>query len=101
MQPPVVGCKMNIQAIIETAIYVDDLDAAEDFYGRILGLRVIGKEAGRHVFFQAGEVSVLLAFLAEVTLQGDQLPAHGTRGPGHFALGVEAEMLDGWRKRLQ
>ena len=40
---------MNIQAIVETAIYVDDLDAAEDFYGRVLGLRVIGKEAGRHL----------------------------------------------------
>ena len=54
---------MKIQAIIETAIYVDDLMATEAFYGTILGLRVMGKEAGRHVFFQVGEASVLLAFI--------------------------------------
>jgi catechol 2,3-dioxygenase-like lactoylglutathione lyase family enzyme len=29
---------MNIKAIIETAIYVDDLQATEAFYGTILGL---------------------------------------------------------------
>src|SRR5215472_9671786 len=49
------GGNVRIQAIIETAIYVDDLQAAETFNGTILGLRVIGKEPGRHVFFQVGE----------------------------------------------
>ena len=42
---------MKIKAVVETALYVDDLQAAETFY-RALGLRVIGKEPGRHVFFQ-------------------------------------------------
>ena len=92
---------MKIKAVVETAIYVDDLQATEAFYGTILGLPVMGKEPGRHVFFQAGEASVLLAFLAEATLKGDQLPSHGASGPGHFALGVEAEAFDGWRMRLQ
>ena len=57
----------KIHAVIETAIYVDDLDAAEDFYTNILGLPVIGKEQSRHVFFQVGESNVLLAFLPETT----------------------------------
>ena len=92
---------MKIRAVVETALYVDDLQAAETFYGTILGLRVMGKEAGRHVFFQAGESSVLLAFLAEATLKGDPLPSHGASGPGHFALGIEAESFDAWRKFLQ
>ena len=35
---------MKIKAIIETAIYVADLQAAESFYGTMLGLRVMGKE---------------------------------------------------------
>ena len=56
----------------------------------VLGLEVIGKEAGRHAFFRVG-VGVLLAFRPEATLKGDALPAHGARGPGHFALGVRAE----------
>ena len=92
---------MQVKAVIETAVYVDDLQAAEAFYGTILGLRVIGKEPGRHVFFQVGEASVLLAFLAEATLKGDQFPPHGATGPDHFALGIAAEDLDAWRKLLQ
>src|SRR5947209_13801737 len=90
----------EIRAIVETAIYVDDLDAAEAFYRDVLGLEVIGKEAGRHVFFRVGD-GVLLAFDPDATLRGDMLPPHGARGPGHFALGVAVESLDEWRLRLQ
>ncbi|MBV8268867.1 MAG: VOC family protein, partial [Planctomycetaceae bacterium] len=46
---------VEIRAVIETAIYVDDLQAAETFYGTVLGLRVVGKGPGRHVFFRVGE----------------------------------------------
>jgi catechol 2,3-dioxygenase-like lactoylglutathione lyase family enzyme len=95
-----VGAIVKIKAVVEIAVYVDDLRAAETFYGTVLGLRVVGKEPGRHVFFQAGEASVLLAFLADATLKGDQLPPHGATGPGHFALGIEAESFDAWRKLL-
>jgi catechol 2,3-dioxygenase-like lactoylglutathione lyase family enzyme len=91
---------VKIKAVVETAIYVDDLQAAETSYGTVLDLPVIGKEPGRHVFFQAGEASVLLAFRAEATLKGDLLPPHGATGPGHFALGIEAESFDAWRKLL-
>ena len=92
---------MRIQAIVETAIYVDDLRAVETFYGTILGLSVIGIEPGRHVFFRVGEANVLLAFLAVATLKGDKLPAHGCSGPGHFALGIEADELETWRQHLR
>ena len=92
---------MNIKAVVETAIYVQDLEATQAFYQTVLGLNTLGKEPGRHVFFQVGEASVLLAFVTETTLKGDQLPSHGTTGPGHFALGIDAEDLDAWRKTLQ
>jgi len=92
---------VKIKAVTETAIYVDDLQATEAFYGTILGLRVMGKEDGRHVFFQVGEDSVLLAFIGETTLKGDRLPSHGTTGPCHFALGIETDDLDAWRQKLQ
>jgi len=84
---------MTIKAIIETAIYVADLDETETFYRTILGLSVIAKEGGRHVFFQVGGSSVLLAFLADATLKGDQPTPHGAKGPGHFALGIEVDAL--------
>ena len=60
----------------------------------------MSKEPGHHVFFQVGDASVLLAFLAEATRKSHQLPAHGATGPGHFALGIETETFDAWRKHL-
>jgi catechol 2,3-dioxygenase-like lactoylglutathione lyase family enzyme len=92
---------VKIKAVVETALYVDDLQAAETFYGMVLGLHVMGKESGRHVFFQVGKASLLLAFLAADTLKGDHFPPHGASGPGHFALGIDAEAIDAWRKHMQ
>jgi catechol 2,3-dioxygenase-like lactoylglutathione lyase family enzyme len=91
---------LQIQAIIETAIYVDDLDGAEVFYRDVLDLPVVGKEQGRQVFFRVGSSNVLLVFLAKTTLKGEHLPAHGAKGPGHFALGIEAGDLNAWRQKL-
>jgi catechol 2,3-dioxygenase-like lactoylglutathione lyase family enzyme len=90
----------EIEGIVETAVYADDLDRAEAFYRDVLGLAVLGQEAGRHVFFRAGSRQVLLIFNAQATRQGGVLPPHGTTGPGHFAFGVRAGSLDTWRKRL-
>ncbi|MFO0909353.1 MAG: VOC family protein [Isosphaeraceae bacterium] len=84
----------------KAGIYVDDLDRAERFYAEVLGLEVIGREAGRHLFFRVGTGEVLLVFNPETTRIGDQFPSHGTSGPGHFALGIEARELDAWRERL-
>lgn len=90
----------DIEAVIETGFYVDDLDRAEAFYHDVLGLAVVGKEPGRHVFFRVGQRAMLLAFHPSATLKGDTLPAHGAAGPGHFALGIAAADLDAWRNRL-
>lgn len=108
----------DIQHLVEAALYVDDLDRAEMFYRDVLGLTVIGKVGGRHVFFRVG-ASVLLLFNAEETLKGENLngvkevewpkggkslyfrdpagnsvPAHGTKGPGHTALGIPKDAVD-------
>src|SRR5215831_13443819 len=44
-----------------------------------------GKNNRQRFYFQVGDATVLLAFLAKATLKGDQLPVHGATGPGHFA----------------
>jgi catechol 2,3-dioxygenase-like lactoylglutathione lyase family enzyme len=90
----------EIRNLVETSAYVDDLDRAERFYRDVLGLTVLGREVGRHVFFRVGEGDVLLLFSPDETLKGLTLPAHGARGPGHFALGIDADALDAWRRRL-
>ena len=90
----------RIVSVVETGVYVDDLDRAEAFYRDVLGLEPIGKEPGRHVFFRVGAANVLLLFLPEGTRKGDVLPAHGATGAGHFALGIPAEELASWHGRL-
>jgi catechol 2,3-dioxygenase-like lactoylglutathione lyase family enzyme len=90
-----------IESLIETGIYADDLDQAERFYRDVLGLAVAGKEADRHVFFRVGDRSMLLVFRPETTIKGEHLPAHGSRGPGHFALGITADELEAWRSHLE
>ena len=41
---------LKVSEILEVAIYVTDLAAAENFYTKILGLSLYSKVAGRHVF---------------------------------------------------
>jgi catechol-2,3-dioxygenase len=44
---------MKPSAILESALYVTDLHAAEAFYRDIIGLEALGKVEGRHVFSAA------------------------------------------------
>jgi len=96
---------MTPSAILESALYADDLAAAEDFYTRIMGLERIAKAPGRHVFFRCGE-GVLLIFDPAATkippAPGAKLPVppHGTRGPGHLCFAATAEEIDRWKAHL-
>jgi len=96
--PPLAG-------VLEAAIYVDDLDAAEAFYGGLLGLERIVRVEGRHVFFRCGE-TVVLAFVAEATRvppgpDALPVPPHGAVGPGHICFAAGAEALDAMVARLE
>ncbi|MEW4568344.1 hypothetical protein AB1L88_10795 [Tautonia sp. JC769] len=88
----------RIEAIVETAVYVDDPDADEASYRDVLGPEMMSREAGRHVFFRVGD-GVLPVFAPDSTLKGDTFPPHGARGPGHFALGARAGRLRPGRRR--
>jgi catechol 2,3-dioxygenase-like lactoylglutathione lyase family enzyme len=95
---------MQPAAILESALYVADLAAAEAFYGGILGLPVIARVAGRHVFFRVGH-GVLLVFdpaATEVPSTNPDLPVptHGARGPGHVCFTASRGEIAAWREHL-
>lgn len=96
---------MPPSAILETAIYADDLDAAESFYGGVLALEKISRAGNRHVFFRCGN-SVLLVFNPAETVKPPApdarlpVPPHGTRGDGHVCFRASEAEIDGWKKRL-
>jgi len=97
---------MQPSAILEAALYVTDLDAAEAFYGDVLGLSVLAKAEGRHVFFRCGD-GVVLLFNAEATRKPPAkdarlpVPPHGAAGPGHLCFSASGEEIDRWAQRLQ
>jgi catechol 2,3-dioxygenase-like lactoylglutathione lyase family enzyme len=83
----------------EAALYVRDLTEAERFWRRI-GLQLVGKQPGRHVFFRAGR-DMLLLFDARAALESGDVPPHGAEGPGHVALDVPSlEALEKWKAHL-
>jgi catechol 2,3-dioxygenase-like lactoylglutathione lyase family enzyme len=92
------------KAVLETSLYVSDLDRALTFYQDVLGLRKIedGNFAGgRGTALQVGPgPSVLLLFRAEITRLGGMLPAHGAAGAGHVAFRIEQDELPSWRRQL-
>lgn len=85
--------------IIETVIYCGDLDAARDFYGRILGLREFSRSES-HIFYAVGD-TVLLVFDPAQSLTQSQLPPHGAPGNGHFAIQIDPEHYTSWVEHLR
>ncbi|RWD31732.1 MAG: glyoxalase/bleomycin resistance/extradiol dioxygenase family protein [Mesorhizobium sp.] len=97
---------MTPSAILESALYVTDLDAAEDFYSGVLGLDLLGKVDGRHLFFRCGE-GVLLVFNAEATKVPPapdaklKVPPHGAVGDGHLCFAASADEIVRWKAHLE
>jgi catechol 2,3-dioxygenase-like lactoylglutathione lyase family enzyme len=91
--------------VLETALYAADLDAAEAFYGGVVGLERVARAGGRHVFFRCGQGMLLVFNPAETAKPpGDPalpVPPHGAAGPGHMCFAAAAGALDGWRARLE
>jgi catechol 2,3-dioxygenase-like lactoylglutathione lyase family enzyme len=90
--------------VLETAIYVDDLDAAEAFYDRVFAFEKVRREGDRHVFYRCGP-GMLLVFNPAATERAAPpgalpIPPHGARGPGHLCLAAEPLGIEGWRERL-
>ena len=92
--------------VLEAAVYVEDLDKTEAFYGWLLGLDRITRRDGRHVFFRCGD-SVILTFIAQATRAPPDpeaalpVPPHGAVGPGHVCLATDAEQLNEWERHLR
>lgn len=78
---------MSFTQIKETCLYVSDLDQTQGFYIGKMGLRLISRVDGRHIFFKVGS-SVLLCFRPEVTREEATLPPHYAYGPQHIAFEV-------------
>ncbi|EIM27144.1 lactoylglutathione lyase-like lyase [Microvirga lotononidis] len=95
----------TLNAVLETALYVDDLSRARAFYEEALGLKVLfGNQ--RMCAFDVGGKSVLLLFLRgasreDMSTPGGTIPGHDGQGPLHIGFAVSADELPAWESRLQ
>ncbi len=94
---------IRARRILETCIYAEDLEAAREFYTRVLGLEVHAEQKSRHIFFRVGE-GMFLVFKPSATRAGMTVPvplgSHGCTGEGHVAFAAEEDELEIWRARL-
>lgn len=95
----------RLNRIVETALYVDDLDRAAAFYDGTLGLSSMLRT--RTLFaYDIGGQNVLLLFLrgASVETQVSErgsIPPHDGHGPLHICFAVDATELTAWETQLR
>ncbi len=100
-----IGAAMpKLDGVLETALYVDDLDRALRFYTDVLGLESLYRDT-RMGAFSVGGKSVLLIFprggsLETVHMPGGTIPPHDGAGPLHIAFAIAKDELAGWETRL-
>lgn len=94
----------SIQGIIESVLYVADLDRATVFYRDVLGLeRMAGDGENFQVFRVAGQALLLFrrgSTLAPMSVPGGLIPPHDGSGPQHIGFAVNAADYEAWRTRL-
>ena len=95
----------TLRAVLETALYVDDLARAREFYEGSLGLSLLRADH-RMCAFDVGGRSVLLLFqrggsAQTTTVPGGTIPPHDGQGPLHIAFAIAVDELPGWEETLE
>jgi catechol 2,3-dioxygenase-like lactoylglutathione lyase family enzyme len=94
----------SLTGVLETSLYVDDLDRASCFYEETFGLtRIEGDDRFRA--YSVGGRSVLLLFKRGASNRVTEWPQgklgpHDGSGPLHLAFSISAEELPAWEKLL-
>jgi catechol 2,3-dioxygenase-like lactoylglutathione lyase family enzyme len=98
------GAAPPLDGVLETALYVDDVERARAFYEGVLGLEPMFADS-RLTAYPVGGRSALLLFrrgaAAETAhLPGGTIPPHDGAGPIHCALSIAASALPDWERHL-
>ena len=96
--PPVTG-------VLETALYVDDVDRSRRFYQDLFGFEVMIADERICALAVAGRDVLLLfkkgATREPVVFPGGVIPPSDGSGEMHFAFSIDASTLSAWDARLR
>ena len=95
----------KISRVLETALYVADLDKAAAFNAEVMELTCIHADY-RMRAYDVGGNGVLLLFpqggsLQSIETPGRSIPPHGGSGPMHVAFSIAADELEAWQDHLK
>jgi catechol 2,3-dioxygenase-like lactoylglutathione lyase family enzyme len=96
--------KPAVEGILESSLYVEDLDRSLSFYQTLFGFETLFRSeracamsvASRHVFllFQRGGST------SPTTLPGGTIPPHDGSGNLHMAFAITEESVESWKAWL-
>jgi catechol 2,3-dioxygenase-like lactoylglutathione lyase family enzyme len=89
-----------ISGVLETALYVDDLDRATRFYEELFGFAVMVEDP-RLRALRVREGQVLLLCKRGGSLAPEHFPPHDGSGPVHLAFSIAEADLAAWEGRLE
>lgn len=93
-----------ISGLLETALYVEDMERSVRFFDEVLGLEAMFRSE-RLTAFDAGRGDVLLIFKrgasrADMPSPGGLVPGHDGSGPLHMAFAIPEASYDDWMRHL-
>lgn len=96
----------SINGVIETSLYVADLERSAAFYARVLGFPLIYDESERMRGLAVDGRQVLLLFKTGASTEPTdtprgRIPPHDGRGTLHLAFAISADEVEAWRDRLR
>ncbi len=98
---------LRIDRVLETALYVEDMVRAIEFYQRVFGLEVLlrSAEPDRLTALDVGGTQVLLlcktgASTQAVTVPGGKIPPCDGSGNSHLAFPIPVSQLEAWERHL-
>lgn len=95
----------KLTGIVETSLYVDNVDRAEQFYTALFDAPVLHRDE-RLSALEVAEGQMLLLFLRGASVQPNDLgfgtiPAHDGSGALHVCFGIAANELAAWEEKLR
>jgi catechol 2,3-dioxygenase-like lactoylglutathione lyase family enzyme len=94
----------ELRGVLETSLYVSELERSRSFYTRLFGFRVLLQDE-RLCALDVCSRQVLLLFqkdsTATLVTPGGTIPSHGGNGNLHVAFAIGRDELDPWERRLQ
>jgi catechol 2,3-dioxygenase-like lactoylglutathione lyase family enzyme len=95
----------EITGILETALYVGDLDRSGDFYQRVFGFHTIVRQEDRLHAMRVSDNQILLLFKRgrcrePLNLPNGRIPSHDGNGTLHFAFAIDKDQVQPWRDWL-